>query len=455
MVFQLITGIDSYLREGLIWSSRVDMANPLLERDPQLEQKRLDHFKRRKLIRITTISVVALAIVLLGLYHFTDLIFGPPEGLNSNSIIGEWAMFRHDLERSGSTGPSTVLPKGKLSAVFSTDGGIHSSPTVANGNVYFGSRDGKLYALDAATGTKLWEFKTGSWVESSPAFANGILYFGSNDGRLYALDASTGEKLWDFKTKYAVRSSPAVADGVVYFGSDEYCMYALDAIGGTELWHFEPDGPVVSSPAVSGGIIYVGSMDRCCYALHALNGRLRLKFQSYSPIISSPAVADGGVYSSSSKGLLYAFDADARNWPRENELIRYWKTMYVYGVAPEPPTPSGFQWFLRLEKTTSSSPVVMDGILYIGSGNKLFSIDMAKHERRWVFETEGIISSSPAAAGTTVYIGSQDGHLYALDAVTGGRLWDIPTGGKITSSPAVANGKVYIGSHDGNLYIIE
>ncbi len=56
---------------------------------------------------------------------------------------------------------------------------------------------------------------------------------------------------------------------------------------------------------------------------------------------------------------------------------------------------------------------------------------------------------------STIYLGSEDGRLYAVDATTGEKLWDIFLGGKITSSPAVADGTVYIGSHDGNLYAIE
>ena len=56
---------------------------------------------------------------------------------------------------------------------------------------------------------------------------------------------------------------------------------------------------------------------------------------------------------------------------------------------------------------------------------------------------------------TTIYVGSEDGWLYAVDAATSEKLWDFITGDKITSSPAVANGMVYIGSHDGNLYAIK
>jgi len=71
---------------------------------------------------------------------------------------------------------------------------------------------------------------------------------------------------------------------------------------------------------------------------------------------------------------------------------------------------------------------------------------------QWTFHTGNLVTSSPAIAGTEIYVGGQDGHLYAIDRMTGEKLWDIAAGDKITSSPAVAGGMIYIGSEDGKLY---
>ena len=454
------------------WGTALRSVSPVssLEVERISKQRRV-RLKRRRVIKAIAISLVSFIIlvsaVYFGLYYFTDIASKPPQGVNSNSLSGEWAMFRHDLSRSGTADSSGILPQGKLEWVFSTGAPIHSSPAVADGTVYVGSRDSKLYALDASTGAKRWEYKVGGWVESSPAIVNGVVYFGSNDGRLYALDANSGEKLWDFKAKYPIKSSPAVADGVVYFGAGDYYVYALDAVTGEKLWDFETEGPVSSSPVVANGIVYVGSgskytESKFSYALNALNGRLRLRFKSLYSVFSSPAVSDGIVYFINSRGCLYAVDGNARTWPWEHEIKSAWIYLWVRGlrvfaspVLPTPTPQSGLLWWLRLDRPVASTPIVTGDTLYVGSDNKLVAVDLQSQQKRWEFEAEGVVSSSPALVDTTIYVGSEDGRLYAVDATTGEKLWDILTGGKITSSPAVADGTVYISSHDGNLYAIK
>ena len=65
--------------------------------------------------------------------------------------------------------------------------------------------------------------------------------------------------------------------------------------------------------------------------------------------------------------------------------------------------------------------------------------------------------SSPAIAGDTVYIGVGvgDGTLLALDATTGATRWSYRTGAGILSTPSVAGRAVYVGSDDGRVYAFE
>jgi outer membrane protein assembly factor BamB len=87
---------------------------------------------------------------------------------------------------------------GKLRWYFNTKGDPWCSPAVAEGVVYIGATGGYFYALDAAAGRELWRVRTDSalktmdvrfdgGVVSSPAVVDGIVYFGSMDGKLYAV----------------------------------------------------------------------------------------------------------------------------------------------------------------------------------------------------------------------------------------------------------------------------
>jgi outer membrane protein assembly factor BamB len=94
---------------------------------------------------------------------------------------------------------------GELVWDFETKGDPWSSPAVADGVVYIGATGGYLYALDAKNGSELWKVRTGpalatvdpvrfdGGVVSSPTVVAGVVYFGSLDGKLYAVSTASEE----------------------------------------------------------------------------------------------------------------------------------------------------------------------------------------------------------------------------------------------------------------------
>ena len=72
----------------------------------------------------------------------------------------------------------------------------------------------------------------------------------------------------------------------------------------------------------------------------------------------------------------------------------------------------------------------------------------------WTFKAEEGIHSTAAIADGKVYVGCDDGHLYALDFKTGKKLWAFATDDIVESSPLVHNGRVYFGSSDGFVYAL-
>ncbi len=150
----------------------------------------------------------------------------------SFTIRTNWTQFHYGPRHQGCNPYETVLSPSTVAGLneawrYTTGGSItYSSPAVPNGVVYVGSFNGKLYALNASTGTEKWHYITGTAIYSSPAVANGVVYVGSNDKNLYALNASTGNLLWSSTAGDAITSSPAIVDGEVYVGSYDYALYA-------------------------------------------------------------------------------------------------------------------------------------------------------------------------------------------------------------------------------------
>ena len=72
----------------------------------------------------------------------------------------------------------------------------------------------------------------------------------------------------------------------------------------------------------------------------------------------------------------------------------------------------------------------------------------------WEFLTKSRVDSSPVLAGEVVYVGSNDGNLYALNLADGSLLWKFAAGGDIVASAAITGNRLLIGSRDGVLYCL-
>jgi hypothetical protein len=81
-------------------------------------------------------------------------------------------------------------------------------------------------------------------------------------------------------------------------------------------------------------------------------------------------------------------------------------------------------------------------------------IPAGQPELLWLFTAGKDIDSSPAVAGDAVFVGSDDGRLYALDATTGAERWRFEVGGEVYASPAVVGSVLFIGSTNGDVVAI-
>ena len=136
--------------------------------------------------------------------------------------------------------------------------GLEATPLVQDGVLYTSSAWSLVYALDARTGHLLWQydphvpkdhskFVCCDVVNRGVALYRGRVYVGTLDGRLIALDAKTGTVVWDVPTTpkdgpYAITGAPRIAKGRVIIGNAgaEYAVRgfvsAYDADTGSLVW---------------------------------------------------------------------------------------------------------------------------------------------------------------------------------------------------------------------------
>jgi outer membrane protein assembly factor BamB len=121
------------------------------------------------------------------------------------------------------------------------EGGVTGGPGSGNGLVVVGGRNGEVVALDASNGDKRWSIKVTSEVISAPLVLPDRIVVRSNDGRVFGLDPADGSRKWVFDRglpTLSVRgnSAPVAANGAVFIGYDDGTVVALRQDDGVKIW---------------------------------------------------------------------------------------------------------------------------------------------------------------------------------------------------------------------------
>jgi outer membrane protein assembly factor BamB len=345
---------------------------------------------------------------------------------SANSNTDDWPMYLHDPAHTGATASAGPTEPVELWH-FQAGDDLFTSVAVVNDVVYVSGDD--IYALNAYTGAKIWNYTTTRTLTSSPAVSGGMVFVGVGDGIL-ALNALTGVEIWSYHTDGRVSSSPAVVDGIVYIGSPEGNLYALNASIGSEIWSYATldvgyGKAIFSSPAVVDGVVYFGALDDNVYALNASTGEKIWNHMIRLGVDSAPAVSEGIVYVSSGLGYLYALNAATG------------EEIWSFRVSD------------LLQRLHGTSPTVADGVVYVRSSDfgELYALDARTGDLKW--ENPGSVYGSAAIAGGVVYIGT-----FAINASTGEGIWYFSTSGPVYASPVVSNGVLYVASGDTYLYAV-
>lgn len=142
---------------------------------------------------------------------------------------------------------------------------IWSAPALADGRLYFADSNAQVYAVDAADGAPLWTTAVNQMrevqgvtqqtpvridgaIQASPVVADGIVYIAaegnrnSEEGLLLALDAQTGTEVWQRTTSAPLFTTPVIVEDVIIvaMNSERVVLAAYDLESGSPQWSYLP-----------------------------------------------------------------------------------------------------------------------------------------------------------------------------------------------------------------------
>jgi polyvinyl alcohol dehydrogenase (cytochrome) len=414
------------------------------------------------------------------------------EPANGKVSPTDWPMYGRDLAGSHynplekAITPTTVS-RLKTKWIFETEGDVSSQPIVVNGVVYFGSWDGKEYAVDAKTGKKIWEFEDNpsNSSRSSAAYAEGVLYYVDISGRLYALDAKTGKALW--KTKLDEHkdvvgtSAPIYHNGRIYIGVASHeeggvmkyknyacCTFrggvaAFDAKTGAKIWRYYV---IPEEPKVVGkdkrGIDIVGPAGGAVWSTVAVHPQDKRVYVTTGNQYTGPASKYPNAVVAldlASGKLIWSYQATP-------------KDIWTFNCNNDPDCSD-------LDVDFGSIPVSVKGAggkMLIAAGQKsgwVYALDPKAGTEVWRAEAGtggklGGVEFGLSSDGANLYAGisnaanrNRQGWVTALDGATGKILWKTlnedkgSNFGPITVTGTGADKLVYAGSSNGHVYIYD
>ena len=388
----------------------------------------------------------------LGLPPLHDLaevaraIYSPPPAprINRRAAIGLGAAGVFALAAVG-TGGLVLFERGKFSPT--TIGNGTPTPPTTDSAIKWAKFPGDPKNLTSAA------------ITATPVLDNGILYFGTQQGKFFALRAEDRQELWRYPQSSAlplteIARTALVTNGEVVFCSHDTALISVSASNGAKLWEQGPEQHIVfvsvtSQPVLANGLIYIndigGELGPTFVAVADLKGNAVASLnptESSAFGMSAPVVTDDRVYVGGNDGYLYALNA-TKPGPE------FWRA------------DTGSAKAQQLNKTdtyyVSATPTIASDVIYVGSrDNSVYALDAGSGAKLWSFPTNGAITySSPVIANGMLYVGSNDNNLYALDAHTGKLVWQYATGGAINGTPTLADGVVYVGSYDKYVHAVD
>jgi outer membrane protein assembly factor BamB len=342
---------------------------------------------------------------------------------------GPAVAFQVDIAHTGNQPVSTLTPP--LTRAWSVDfgGGVSlvSYPLIADGRVFVTTSPSDeapgtstLRALDLGTGTVMWgpiDLGENQWANA--AYDDGRVYVAVSKCVLTAFEAATGATVWakQLPGQSACSSPPTAAGGMVYLSGDDVggTLHGIDGSTGAEVWSVpELLGGDVSSPALSADAVFV---DYACVQAYAFSRTDGTPIWRHDGTCNGPGGATPALW----QGRLWTRDASPVS---PNNLLLDATSGAELGSF-----------------SASVIPAFADqrGFFLTDDGT-LQALDLTTSTPLWSFTGDGGLVSAPVVVNGVVYVGSSSGQLYALDPTTGTVAWSdtLPWGVSRSNESGVA-----------------
>ncbi len=381
---------------------------------------------------------------------------------------------------------------------------VNRGVAYANGKLFRGTSDGRLLAIEAATGKTLWQQQVGDplqgeFFSAAPIVWQGLLIIGSAGsdwgvrGRIMAYDQANGREVWRFNTIPRGKEPGAETwherGTARYGGGGSWTHYSIDMSTGEVFVPVGNPAPDILPGHRPGKNLYTDSM----LVLDARTGALKWYHQIVSndghdldlgaaPMLYHDSKGHPIAAIGSKNGHLYGVDRETRKRVFDTPIAR----IENEGVQPTsgglhtcPGVLGGVEWNGPAFDAKNKAIVVgvvdwcstitakpqkdfIPGQFMLGGSWKMdeesygwvHAVDPDSGKIRWSYKADGpVVAGVTPTAGGVVFTGDMAGNFLALDSASGKLLYKVPTGGAVAGgviSYALA-GTQYVATTSGNV----
>jgi outer membrane protein assembly factor BamB len=206
-------------------------------------------------------------------------------------------------------------------AAILADAGIAADHTFG----YFAVSEGKVVALDLASGKAAWTSEIGGNIRSDITVSDGLVFiiaFGedkepisSRSPVLRALSAKTGLPNWSVKLASAQKYFIEPADGGVLVISSDGTMFQFERTDGRIKWKSSASGPVATPPRLNGNRFFVATIGKVVDEFELSDGRRVASVKTEATPAYVGAGDDSTAVYSDQKGVVYSIKTNGtKNW---------------------------------------------------------------------------------------------------------------------------------------------